>query len=50
MGILIVIFGDILKTSSGGMSKVGLVFYSGVYGMSLFLLILFVDTLINKFG
>lgn len=50
MGILIVIFGDSLKTTSGGMSKIGLVFYSGVYGLSLFLLIFLVDILINKFG
>lgn len=50
MSILIVIFGDILKTQSGGMSKIGLVFYSSVYGLSLFLLIFLVDILINKFG
>ena len=50
MGILIVIFGDSLKTTSGGISKIGLVFYSGVYGLSLFLLIFLVDILINKFG
>jgi len=50
MGILIVIFGDSLKTTSGGMSKIGLVFYSGIYGLSLFLLIFLVDILINKFG
>lgn len=50
MGVLIVIFGDSLKTTSGGMSKIGLVFYSSVYGLSLFLLIFSVDILINKFG
>ena len=50
MGILLVIFGDSLKTQSGGMSKIGLVFYSSVYGISLFLLIFLVDILINKFG
>ena len=50
MGVLLVIFGDSLKTTSGGMSKIGLVFYSGVYGLSLFLLIFLVDILINKFG
>ena len=50
MGVLLVIFGDSLKTSAGGMSKIGLVFYSSVYGLSLFLLIFSVDILINKFG
>jgi hypothetical protein len=50
MGILLVIFGDSLKTQSGGMSKIGLVFYSIIYGLSLFLLIFLVDILINKFG
>ncbi len=50
MGILLVIFGDSLKTQSGGMSKIGLVFYSSIYGLSLFLLIFLVDILINKFG
>ena len=50
MGILLVIFGDSLKTQAGGMSKIGLVFYSVVYGLSLFLLIFLVDILINKFG
>jgi hypothetical protein len=48
--ILLVIFGNSLKTQSGGISKIGLVFYSTVYGLSLFLLIFFVDILINKFG
>jgi len=50
MGILLVIFGDSLKTQSGGMSKIGLVFYSSIYGLSLFLLIFLVDILIIKFG
>jgi hypothetical protein len=50
MEILLVIFGNSLKTQSGGISKIGLVFYSTVYGLSLFLLIFFVDILINKFG
>lgn len=50
MEILLVIFGNSLKTQSGGMSKIGLVFYSGIYGLSLFVLIFLVDLLINKFG
>ena len=50
MDILLVIFGDSLKTQSGGMSKIGLVFYSSVYGVSLFVLIFLIDILINKFG
>ena len=50
MEILLVIFGDSLKTQSGGMSKIGLVFYSGIYGLSLYVLIFLVDfiTVIKK--
>ena len=50
MSVLIVIFGNMLKTTSGGMSKVGLIMYSSVYGLSLIVIIYLIDILINKFG
>jgi hypothetical protein len=49
MGILVVIFGDILKTQAGGISKVGLVAYSIVYGLSLFVLVNLIEILIDKY-
>ena len=50
MSVLIVMFGNTLKTSSGGMSKIGLILYSSVYGLSLVVIIYLIDILINKFG
>jgi hypothetical protein len=50
MSILVIIFGNMLKSSSGGMSKVGLIMYSTVYGLSLFVTIYLIEILINKFG
>jgi len=43
LNILIVILGNSLKTASGGISKIGLVVYSIVYGISLFALVNVVD-------
>jgi hypothetical protein len=39
LNILIVILGSSLKTASGSISKIGLVFYSIVYAISLFALV-----------
>ena len=39
LNILIGIFGSSLKNTSGGISKIGLVIYSIVYGLSLFILV-----------
>ncbi len=43
MNILEVIFGKFLKSPTGTNTKVGLVFYSIVFGLSLFLCITFID-------
>lgn len=50
MSVLVVIFGNTLKSASGGMSKIGLVMYSSVFGLALVVVIYMVDILINKFG
>jgi hypothetical protein len=49
MTILVGIFGNILKTQAGGISKVGLVAYSIVYGLSLFVLVNLIEILIDKY-
>ena len=49
MNILVVMVGDILKTSSGGISKIGLIVYSTVYGLFLFVLINLIEIIINKY-
>jgi hypothetical protein len=43
MNILEVIFGKFLKSTTGTNTKIGLVFYSIVFGLSLFLCITFID-------
>jgi len=43
MNILVVIFGDALRTSAGGSSKIGQVAYSILYGLLLVLLVSFID-------
>ena len=43
MNILEVIFGKFLKSHTGTNTKIGLAFYSVVYGLSLFLCITFID-------
>jgi len=50
LNILIVILGNSLKTSSGGISKIGLVVYSIVYGISLFLLVNIIDGATARFA
>jgi hypothetical protein len=49
MTILVVIFGDMLKTQAGGISKIGLVAYSVVYGLSLFVLVNLIEIVIDKY-
>ena len=43
MNILVVIFGESLRTSAGGSSKIGQVAYSILYGVSLLTVISFID-------
>ena len=50
LNILIVILGNSLKTASGGISKIGLVVYSIVYGISLFILVKLVDSATTHFA
>ena len=48
LNILIGIFGDSLKNTSGGISKIGLVLYSIVYGLSLFILVQIIEIAVLK--
>jgi hypothetical protein len=50
LSILFVFFGDIIKTPSGGVSKMGLVVYSLVYGLSLYIIMTIIDIIINKYA
>jgi len=50
LNILIVILGNSLKTGSGGISKIGLVVYSIIYGLSLFLMVKLVDGATAQFA
>jgi len=43
MNILVVIFGDALRTSGGGTSKIGLVVYSLLFTLALFLVVSAID-------
>jgi hypothetical protein len=43
INILVVIFGDFLRTSGGGTSKIGWVFYSIVFGISLLITVSIID-------
>jgi hypothetical protein len=43
MNILVVIFGQMLRTPAGGTSKIGQVAYAFLYGITLVLLISFID-------
>jgi hypothetical protein len=43
INILVVIFGDFLRNSAGGTTKVGLVFYSILYGLTLFIITSIID-------
>jgi len=50
LNIMIVILGNSLKTGSGGISKIGLVVYSIIYGISLFLMVKLVDGATAQFA
>jgi hypothetical protein len=50
ISILVVMFGNMLKSSTGGLSKIGLIFYSIVYGCSLFILINVIEIIIDKYN
>jgi len=43
MNILVVIFGEVLRTAGGGSSKIGQVAYAILYGITLVLLVSFID-------
>ena len=43
MNILVVIFGDTLRTSGGGTSKLGLIAYTLLFGITLFVVISAID-------
>ena len=43
VSILVVIFGDFIRITGGGISKVGLVFYSLVYGLALLITVSLID-------
>ena len=43
VSILVVIFGDFIRITGGGISKVGLVFYSLLYGLSLLITVTVID-------
>lgn len=50
ISVLFVFFGEIIKTQSGSISKIGLVAYSLVYGLSLYIILTLIDIIINKYG
>ncbi len=50
VNILVVIFGDFLRTSGGSTSKIGLAFYSVLYGLTLFILTSIIDISALKFA
>jgi hypothetical protein len=43
VSILVVIFGDFIRITGGGISKVGLVFYSLLYGLALLITVTLID-------
>ena len=43
VSILVVIFGDFIRIAGGGISKIGLVFYSLVYGLALLITVTLID-------
>ncbi len=43
INILVVIFGDFLRTPGGGTSKMGWIFYSLVFGLSLYVTVSMID-------
>ena len=49
ISILFVFFGETIKTPTGGISKVGLVTYSLVFGLSLYIILSVIEIVINKY-
>jgi len=43
VSILVVIFGDFIRITGGGISKVGLLFYSLLYGLALLITVTLID-------
>ena len=43
VSILVVIFGDFIRVTGGGISKVGLLFYSLLYGIALLITVTLID-------
>jgi hypothetical protein len=43
VSILVVIFGDFIRITGGGISKIGLVFYSLLYGLALLITVTVID-------
>jgi hypothetical protein len=43
VSILVVIFGDFIRVTGGGISKAGLLFYSLLYGLGLFITVTLID-------
>jgi hypothetical protein len=43
VSILVVIFGDFIRVTGGGISKIGLGFYSLLYGIALLITVTFID-------
>ena len=50
MTLLVTIFGGTLKLQSGGISKIGLLAYSIIYGLSLFILVNGIEIIIDKYS
>ena len=48
LNILIGIFGENLKTTNGGISKLGLAFYSVVYGLVLYIMVNIIDIVLQN--
>jgi hypothetical protein len=48
LNILIGIFGENLKTTNGGVSKLGLAFYASVYGLVLYVMVNIIDIILQK--
>jgi hypothetical protein len=50
ISVLIVFFGDFIKSPTGGITKSGLVAYSLVFGLSLYIMMSVIDIIINKYA
>jgi hypothetical protein len=50
ISILFVFFGDVIKTQTGGISKSGLVAYSLVFGLSLYVILSVIEIVIHKYS